>query len=138
MRGETGRATGWLARAQRLLERETRECAERGYLLLPVVEQQIAAGDFEAAYATARPGRRDRRALRRRGPRSPARATSRAGFESQQGQIEEGLALLDEAMVAVTAGELSPLVTGLMYCSVIAGLPGRSMRSTARASGPPR
>ena len=52
-RAETGRATGWFARAQRLLERETQECAERGYLLLPVVEQQLAAGDYETAYATA-------------------------------------------------------------------------------------
>jgi hypothetical protein len=40
MRRETGRATGWLGRAYRLLERAARECAERGYLLLPVVEQR--------------------------------------------------------------------------------------------------
>ena len=52
-RGETGPATGWIARAQRLLEHEEHECAERGYLLLPVVEQHLAAGDLEAAYATA-------------------------------------------------------------------------------------
>src|SRR5688572_27290498 len=37
-RGETARATGWLARAQRLLEREAPDCAEHGYLLLPQVE----------------------------------------------------------------------------------------------------
>jgi hypothetical protein len=33
--GELTQASGWLARANRLLEHE-QECAERGYLLLPV------------------------------------------------------------------------------------------------------
>ena len=117
-RGEVGPATGWLARAQRLLEHEEDECAERGYLLLPVVEQQLAAGDFEAAYATAaeaaeigeRCGDADLIACTRH---------DQGRIRIQQGQVEKGLALLDEVMVAVTAGELSPLVTGLMYCSVI-------------------
>jgi DNA-binding CsgD family transcriptional regulator len=119
MRGEAGRSTGWLARAQRLLERNEGECAERGYLLLTTVEQRIDAGDHEAAFAGAseaagigeRCGDRDLIACARH---------QQGRIRLQQGQVETGLALLDETMLAVTAGELSPLVTGLMYCSVIA------------------
>ena len=119
MRGETGRATGWFARAQRLLEHEARECAERGYLLLPVVEQRLESGDYEAAYAAAA----DAAAIGERCGDADLVACARhqqGRIRLQQGQVEAGLALLDETMVAVTAGELSPLVTGLMYCSVIA------------------
>jgi hypothetical protein len=52
-RGETGRASGWLGRAQRMLEREAGTCAERGYLLLPVAEQRLDAGNLEAALPRA-------------------------------------------------------------------------------------
>jgi DNA-binding CsgD family transcriptional regulator len=119
MRSETGRATGWLARAQRLLEREARDCAERGYLLLPIVEQRFDTGDFETAYAAAA----DAAAIGERcgDPELIVCARHQQGrIRLQQGQVEAGLGLLDETMVTVTAGELSPLVTGLMYCSVIA------------------
>jgi DNA-binding CsgD family transcriptional regulator len=117
-RGEVGPATGWLARAERLLEHEQHECAERGYLLLPVVEQHLAAGDLEAAFATAaeaaqigeRCGDADLIAFTRH---------EQGRIRIRQGQVEKGLALLDEVMVSATAGELSPLVTGLMFCSVI-------------------
>jgi hypothetical protein len=56
LRGEMGRATGWFGRVQRLLEREQHDCVEHGYLLLPVVVRHRAAGDYEAAYATATGG----------------------------------------------------------------------------------
>jgi DNA-binding CsgD family transcriptional regulator len=119
MRGEMGRATGWFAHAQRLLQRDERECAERGLLLLPIVEQHIEAGDHEAAYATAS----DAAAI---GERCGDRELIVCARHQQgrirllQGQAQAGLSLLDESMVTVMAGELSPMVTGLMYCSVIA------------------
>jgi DNA-binding CsgD family transcriptional regulator/tetratricopeptide (TPR) repeat protein len=118
MRGEMGRATGWFARGQRLLESNARECAERGYLLLPVVEQRLEATDFDAAYAIAA----DAAAIGERCGDADLIACARhqqGRTRLQQGQVEAGLALLDETMIAVTAGQLSPLVTGLMYCSVI-------------------
>jgi DNA-binding CsgD family transcriptional regulator len=119
MRGELGRANGWFARAHRVLEGDARECAERGYLLLPVVEQRLDAGDHERAYAMAsravdigdRCGDQDLVACARH---------QQGRIRLQQGRVADGLALLDETMVAVIAGELSPLVMGLMYCSVIA------------------
>ncbi|HEX7126490.1 MAG TPA: response regulator transcription factor, partial [Thermodesulfobacteriota bacterium] len=118
LRGETGPATGWLVRARRLVDREAHDCVERGYLLLPAVEQRLEAGDGEAAHAEAavaveigeRFGEADLVACARH---LQGRALVR------QGRVEEGLALLDEAMVSVTAGELSPVMTGLVYCSVI-------------------
>jgi DNA-binding CsgD family transcriptional regulator len=119
-RGETSRATGWFGRAHRLLEREELECVERGYLLIPSLLQQAASGDHEAAYATAA----DAAAIGERF--GDADLLALAGHEQgfalfRQGRVEEGLGLVDEAMVAATAGELSPIVTGLVYCSVIAG-----------------
>jgi DNA-binding CsgD family transcriptional regulator len=118
-RDEMGGASGWFGRGQRLLEREDRDCVEQGYLLIPVLLQHVGAGDAEAAYATAadaaeigeRFGDADLLAL----------AMHEQGHALvRQGRVEDGLRLLDETMVAVTAGELSPIVTGLVYCNVIA------------------
>jgi DNA-binding CsgD family transcriptional regulator len=119
MRGEMGRASGWLARAQRLLDHDAHECAERGYLLLPVVEQRLDSGDYESAYVAAV----DAAAIGERCHDADLVACARhqqGRIRLQQGQIKAGLALLDETMLAVTADELSPMVTGLMFCSVIA------------------
>jgi DNA-binding CsgD family transcriptional regulator len=116
-RGRIGPASGWLGRAQRLLANEG-ECAERGYVLLPIVFQHEAAGDFAAAAVAAgdaarigeRFGDRDLFALA---------IHAQGHMLMKGGAVREGLALLDEAMVAATAEELLPFVTGLVYCGVI-------------------
>jgi ATP/maltotriose-dependent transcriptional regulator MalT len=35
------------------------------------------------------------------------------------GRVPEGLALLDEAMIGISAGEVSPIIAGMVYCSLI-------------------
>jgi len=83
LRGDAGRARGWLARAQRLLDRDERDCVEHGYLQLPAAEQHLGAANPAAAYAAAARAARcgvalgDRRSRRRArpaaGPSPPAR-----------------------------------------------------------------
>jgi len=116
--GETGRGTGWLAGARRLIEGETADCVERGYLLLPTAEQLLGAGDYDTAYATAADAVEIGDQFGEADLVSCARHLQGRALMGQ-GRVEEGLALLDEAMIAVTAGQLSPLMTGLIYCSVI-------------------
>ncbi len=118
LQGETGRGTGWLAGARRLIEQENSDCAERGYLLLPTAEQLLGADDYGAAYATATDAVEIGDRFGEADLISCARHLQGRALMGQ-GRVEEGLALLDEAMIAVTAGELSPLMTGLVYCSVI-------------------
>ena len=116
--GEMGQAGGWLGRAQRLLERQEGEHVEAGYLLLPLVFQREAAGDLEAAAGTAA----EAAAVGERfdDPDLFALAAHEQGhLLIRLGRPREGLALLDESMVAVTAGELSPIASGIVYCGVI-------------------
>jgi DNA-binding CsgD family transcriptional regulator len=118
LRGEHAQGGGWLGRAQRLLERETEDVVEHGYLLVPAVFRNEAAGDFEAAAALAaeaaeiaeRFGDADLLALA---------LHARGWMLIRAGRVDEGLPLFDEAMVSVVAGELSPVVTGIVYCAVI-------------------
>ncbi|HEX2413786.1 MAG TPA: helix-turn-helix transcriptional regulator [Thermoleophilaceae bacterium] len=120
LRGEAGPASGWLSRTRRLVEREGRDCVEGGYLRLPAMFELEAAGDRDAAIAAAA----EAAAIGERFEDADlfALATHNQGILLiEQGRVAEGLALLDEAMVAVTAGELSPIINGYVYCGVITG-----------------
>lgn len=117
-RGDFARGGGWVARGQGLLERHDLDCVECGYLLVLPAVQQLYSGDGEAAeqlFAQVLDfGHRfddvDLVTLGRLG---------RGQALVEQGRIEDGLPVLDEAMLAVTADEVNPVVAGLVYCAVI-------------------
>lgn len=118
LRGDAAQAAGWLSRCERLLDDTAADCAERGYLLVlrgllimardgaeaacPIFEQSRAQGQ---QYGNA-----DLIAL-------SLLALGEALIELED--VSQGLALLDEAMIAVTAGEISPILAGVVYCAVI-------------------
>ena len=116
--GEVSQAGGWFARAARLLEEGKHDCVEQGYLLLPVALQSFEEGDVAAAYdafeQAANIGDRFR---------DPDLVTlARHGLGQALialGKPAEGMALLDEVMIAITAGEVSPIIAGTVYCGVI-------------------
>jgi DNA-binding CsgD family transcriptional regulator len=113
-----GPASGWLGRAQRMLEREEDESVEHGYMLMPVAFQHEAAGDFAAGAAVA--GEAAAIAERLRDAEAFALAASVQGaLLIKAGRVKEGLGLLDEAMVSAAGGQLSPIATGIVYCGVI-------------------
>src|SRR5262245_28453760 len=52
-RGQSAPARGWFARAERMVERDEADSAERGYLLIPTLLEHSSKGDFKSAAATA-------------------------------------------------------------------------------------
>ena len=115
-RGDMAQAGGWFARAGRLVE--GLDSAVHGYLAVPMALGELFGGDatsarpkFEFALETGeRFGDNDLRTLARLGL---GRSSILLGDDAV------GLALLDDAMVTVTAGEASPVVVGIVYCAVI-------------------
>jgi tetratricopeptide (TPR) repeat protein len=91
---------------------------EQGYLLLPIAEQRLAAGDYEAANTAAARAIGIGDDFEDHDLIACARHLQGRALILQR-RVDAGLALLDETMVAVIAGELSPIMTGLIYCSVI-------------------
>ncbi|HET6690169.1 MAG TPA: LuxR C-terminal-related transcriptional regulator, partial [Miltoncostaeaceae bacterium] len=118
-RREPSPARGWFARGRRLLEGEPADCPEAGWVALGALLEAAMAGDHPAAERIAeaiaaiagRAGDRDLMAI---GLMEQGHAMVR------QGRGDEGLRLVDESLVAVAAGELSPIVAGIVYCNTIA------------------
>jgi ATP/maltotriose-dependent transcriptional regulator MalT len=118
VRGEFAVGGGWVARTERLLENQPADLPERAYVLVHEFYQHLAHSNFAAAAETAtrlvesarRFGNHDLVAL-------GLMCQGRMAIYS--GQVQGGLGLLDEAMVGISAGEVSPIIAGMVYCSMI-------------------
>jgi DNA-binding NarL/FixJ family response regulator len=118
LRGELAPAGGWCARAGRVLAAAGRDCPERGLLIVFDSLRTMFEGDPDAALD----GFGEALAIAERFGDVDVATLARLGRGQALvlgGQQAEGVAALDEVMVAVTAGEVSPILAGLAYCAVI-------------------
>jgi DNA-binding CsgD family transcriptional regulator len=118
-RGDRARAMGWVARGGRVLEQSGGECAERAWLLMLSALPRLFDQDAEGAY----PSFVEAGEIAERLGDSDAAVFAWLGRGYAlilQRRITEGMTLLDEVMVAVTADEVAPMLAGIIYCQVIA------------------
>lgn len=114
--GELGRGGGWLSRAQRLVEQAPDGCVVAGYLLLAEIRRHFVAGEFAEAQRAASQAMQIAERFHDRDLAALARNLL-ARVLLFQGQVEAGLALLDDALLSAASGELSATVSGLVYCT---------------------
>ena len=117
-RGAFAISRGWFANAERLLEGQP-EAREHGFLALSRgITTLFAEGNIDDALPelerahdiAARAGDRDTQVLA---------LVGKGRAFVQRGDVEQGLAILDEASTSAVSGELRPYATGLVYCATI-------------------
>ena len=131
LRGDFAQAGGWLARGSRLIAEDGAECAASGYLLIPKFLEVLDNGDAVAANALAA----EIDGIGRRFDNSDVRAFGLLCSGEAALALNEtgrGMHHLDEAMVAVATGDVSPIAAGIVYCGVIAAcMDGFDLRRAA-------
>lgn len=127
--GEPAQSAGWVSRAHRVLE-DLPESAAHGYPLY-LGTAGLTGSDLDAAYASAK-------RLQDLGTRYDDATLVALGvfyegrIRIKQARVAEGLALLDEAMLAALSDELNPLWTGAIYCGLMDAC--NELRDLRRAS----
>ncbi len=119
---------GWLARAERLLEGQGETPAHAWFAVVRTNERMLT-GDLPGARQWAR------QAIEV-GSRCDAAAcaigrVAEARLLILDGDVQQGLALLDEAGVATISGDLDPLSTGVVYCELVCALQGLALYDVA-------
>src|SRR3954470_21398957 len=112
---------GWLARAERLLEGRG-ETPANAWLAVVRTYERMLSGDLSGARPWAR------RAIELGSEVDPAACAlgrvAHARLLILAGEVEQGLALLDEVGVSTVSGDLDPLSTGVVYCELVCALQG--------------
>jgi tetratricopeptide (TPR) repeat protein len=112
---------GWLARAERLLEGRGETPAHAWFAVVRTYERMLT-GDVPGARQWAR------RAIEVGSRCDPAACAIGQVAEARllilDGDVQQGLALLDEAGVATVSGDLDPFSTGVVYCELVCALQG--------------
>jgi hypothetical protein len=119
---------GWLARAERLLEGRG-ETPTHAWLAVVRTYERLLTGNVAGARQWAR------RAIEVGSTCDPAALAIGQVAEARllilDGDVQEGLALLDEAGVATVSGDLDPLSTGVVYCELVCALQGLAQYDVA-------
>jgi tetratricopeptide (TPR) repeat protein len=112
---------GWLARAESLLEGQE-EIAAHAWLAVVRTYERMLSGDVAGARHWSD------RAVDVGSTCDPAATAvalvARARLRILDGDVERGVAELDEAGVAAVSGDLDPVSTGMVYCELVCALQG--------------
>ena len=110
--------SGWVARGERLLHDVDPDVVEHGYLVIHAMYGNIFGGNYAGALEHAV---RVTEAGRRCGDVNLVCVglSSEGRLRITLGQVREGLALLDEAMVGLADPDVSPILAGQSYCSMV-------------------
>jgi len=119
---------GWLARADGLLEGRG-ETAAHAWLAVVRTYERMLTGDVPSARQWAR------RAIEVGSTWDAAASAIGRVAEARllilDGDVQQGLALLDEAGVAIVSGDLDALSTGVVYCELVCALQGLAQYDVA-------
>ena len=116
--GELPKASGWVARIERLMRDAPDDSHEQAQLSYLTGLQGVFSGDLSRAEVDLS---RSERVAERSGDADLC-TLARVALGRVlifRGDVHGGIRLLDEAMVAVVAGETSPVVVGDCYCTAI-------------------
>jgi tetratricopeptide (TPR) repeat protein len=116
-RGDLAPAMGWVARGGRLLEESRRDCVEQAWLRMLTALPRLFERDADVSASLV-----EAEEIAERFADTDASTFARLGLGYSlvlQGRVAEGMALLDEVMVSVTADEVAPMLAGIAYCQVI-------------------